>query len=550
MSKLHPVVTMSIFLALLFFSLTIFVEASGNTEREPNNSYSTATTINCNTEYTGSLSARYSSETDWYSFTITQPGYVELILNTEKQENNNTYWDISIRDKDNPDKDLWQEYVKGYETSTRSCKIGLEPGTYYFEIESANSWSNSIYSFVIEYHSSDFWEQEKNDKWSTANSIQLNCEYSGSLRMAYQSEQDWYAFTVTKPGYITLILNTEKQENNDTYWDVSIRDSDNPDKDLWQAYINGYEDQTNSCKIGLEPGTYYFEIESADNWSSDIYVFTIEYYESEYWELESNETWKSATQIKTMTEYYGSLRFPYQNEKDWFCFTLESARKVQLLLSTAQIDDSSTYWDISIRDKDNPDKELWRAKSSGNITTTQSGWLDLSAGTYYVEIESANRHSSETYTIFIDEYHECNGKWVMVREPTCIEEGQKGEVCIICGKRLKTEKISAYGHISENWTVVKEPTCTETGYRCANCDRCHKDVQEVIEMLSHAYGEWNVVSGNKVVPPIVKEQICSQCGHINSVKDWSCIWITILTGVAVVGALIGIINYIRAFKRR
>ena len=32
--------------------------------------------------------------------------------------------------------------------------------------------------------------------------------------------------------------------------------------------------------------------------------------------------------------------------------------------------------------------------------------------------------------------------------------------------------------------------------------------------------------------------------------DWSYVWVTIVAGVALIGILIGIINYIRAFKKR
>ena len=67
--------------------------------------------------------------------------------------------------------------------------------------------------------------------------------------------------------------------------------------------------------------------------------------------------------------------------------------------------------------------------------------------------------------------------------------------------------------------------------------------------LEHKYGEWIVVGGSKIIPPIVKEKTCELCGNTERFNDWSYIWVTILAGIAVVGILIGVINYIKGMKK-
>ena len=78
---------------------------------------------------------------------------------------------------------------------------------------------------------------------------------------------------------------------------------------------------------------------------------------------------------------------------------------------------------------------------------------------------------------------------------------------------------------------------------------CGDIEEQQIEQLTHEYGEWIVISGSKLIPPIVREKTCELCGNIETVKDWSNIWITILVGIALIGVTIGIINYIVSIKK-
>ena len=72
----------------------------------------------------------------------------------------------------------------------------------------------------------------------------------------------------------------------------------------------------------------------------------------------------------------------------------------------------------------------------------------------------------------------------------------------------------------------------------------------VVEQLSHKYGEIEIISGSKLIPPITKERTCELCGNIEHIKDWSYVWVTVVAGVAAIGVVIGLISYIRAFKRK
>ena len=100
-----------------------------------------------------------------------------------------------------------------------------------------------------------------------------------------------------------------------------------------------------------------------------------------------------------------------------------------------------------------------------------------------------------------------------------------------------------------NWETVKEPTCKVAGSEERTCSLCNHKEEKTIEKLEHRFGDWEVVSGNVVIPPIVKEQECELCGFTETVKDWGYVWVTVLAGITLLGLCFGVLAYIKAFRR-
>ena len=508
-------VALATLILISLFTLTVFAA----NEAEPNNSFSQATPINLNTEYTGFLSSSYKSEKDWYSFNIAEPGVISLSFSTEMQENNDDYWDISIRYGNNPDSEIWRTHVSGYTTQTESCKVGVSPGTYFVEIESGGEHTTSPYKMKVNYEASHSWEQEANGTWKTANPIELNKKYYGSLCKDYSDEKDWYSFTLSEPNVIALKLYTEKADSNSSYYDISIRDKDNPDSDLWQMWVNGYSTYTESCYLGLSAGTYYFEIEAGEEWTTNTYSFEIATADSNgVWEQEQNGTWRTATPVNLYEKNYGTLRAAYGSEQDWFSFVIPSEMTINLNFYNQYIDSSSSYWDVSVRDKDNPDTDLWQKHINGNQTNVISDDLTLSAGTYYVEIESANQWSTLPYYFVLSTKHSCGGDWSISQQPTCTETGKKEMYCNTCGKLLDSQVVQAEGHQNDSWTVEKAATCSAEGKRSAVCSVCGETTVEAIPMEQHTYGEWTITTEPQCHSEGERKAVCGVCGDVNEEK--------------------------------
>lgn len=139
--------------------------------------------------------------------------------------------------------------------------------------------------------------------------------------------------------------------------------------------------------------------------------------------------------------------------------------------------------------------------------------------------------------------------WKITTEATCHNKGESTRSCKDCGK-TETQQIGALTHQWGEWLVTKAATCHASGLNERFCTLCGDKEQQTIEQLTHDYSDYVIVSGNKLIPPIVREKTCNLCDDVQTYEDWSNVWITIVAGIAIVGVIIGLVNYVRAFKKR
>ena len=78
---------------------------------------------------------------------------------------------------------------------------------------------------------------------------------------------------------------------------------------------------------------------------------------------------------------------------------------------------------------------------------------------------------------------------------TCVDSGEKTDVCIYCGYEVKIADVEAHGHNMKETTVA--PTCTEEGYTGGKCYTCGHEEGETLAALGHSY-----VDG-----------VCTNCGE-------------------------------------
>ncbi len=431
----------------------------------------------------------------------------------------------------------------------KTSQIGLRAGIYYIKIKYEPYKHSAVtYTLRVNFTESDLTEYEPNSRVSKATPIQVNEEYMGAL--AGSDDVDWYQFSTPADGYIKVYFDHEVISSTDCYWKLYIFRDDGVsnvlDYDGYWCFAGNVNDEIS--QIGLPAGTYYIKIQYNPYRHSDIiYRMRIAYEETDKTELEPNSAPSKATEIGLNTDYAGAIAG--DNDADWYRFTLPSLAQVTLNFNHALIDSTSNYWNLYLYSSDGVTQ-----LSSYSVAGNNNGSFDvgeLEEGVYYAKITYCPYNSSDvTYTLNVSEKHDCVGTWVIRTEPTCTADGQREEICSICGTLMKTESVPAYGHTSSDWTVGKEATCTEGGYLFATCERCNEDVQENTDPKPHQYGVWGIISGSKLIPPIVKEQTCTQCGYVNTIKDWSYIWVPILAVAAVVLFFAAVVSLCRKAAAR
>jgi len=138
------------------------------------------------------------------------------------------------------------------------------------------------------------------------------------------------------------------------------------------------------------------------------------------------------------------------------------------------------------------------------------------------------------------EYYTSTGGW-----NDCIKEKKAflcewSEVCLI-GNELKVAH--SYETIS-----TTDPTCQKKGSTLGKCSRCEYEKETFVDVVECKYSAWQTVSGNKLIPPIVREKYCEYCGAVQKETDWSYIWLTIISGIGLVLSVFGFINYVKMVK--
>lgn len=124
------------------------------------------------------------------------------------------------------------------------------------------------------------------------------------------------------------------------------------------------------------------------------------------------------------------------------------------------------------------------------------------------------------YALSVSGIEKCNHGYDegVIVEPTCTTEGYTLHTCLACGKIMKDNFISAFGHTEGTWEVTKHPTCTEDGYKVMYCKVCDEEMDsETIE-----------AQGHDTETTMLNNPTCGEFG-IAQIKCKNCPYVEILT---------------------
>lgn len=246
------------------YKFTVTFTTDSAYESEDNNTMSTANAIDSGKTYYGQIDDN-KDKCDWYKLTMTQKGYFIVDMNQVDVEEN-TGWSADVRIY-NASSDLL--YESNRVKTMKSYKIACGPGIYYIKVE-FGGWvaPKGTYALKATTYPSANMEYEKNDTYTTANTIKTGIAYTGAFQHA--GDQDWYKFKLTSPGVVFLKFNRRSYalpEELGDGWKISIY------KGASATPIKTLETKdTATYKLNLEKGTYSVRVYTEAYFAKDVPV--------------------------------------------------------------------------------------------------------------------------------------------------------------------------------------------------------------------------------------------------------------------------------------
>lgn len=163
------------------------------------------------------------------------------------------------------------------------------------------------------------------------------------------------------------------------------------------------------------------------------------------------------------------------------------------------VDSNTDFTNVSIHCKG----DAVEAKAA---TCTEAGWKEVGVcevcGEHYSYPTDENAIPATGHTWSED--------YVVDKEATCTEAGEKSKHCTVCDAKEDVQEIPALGHdfVSK---VTKKATCTADGTLTYTCSRCNETKTETIKATGHKWSDWKRTTAATVFKPEVQARKCSAC---------------------------------------
>ncbi len=361
-------------------------------EREENGAIATANALSPNGSVMGSL--RTAGDQDYYAVTLTKPGAIRMDFTHPELDSTNTYWQVQLKDDQGNTLDHYN-YTGRCADDPAARFYGLPAGTYYIlvQVYSSSFYSTGIYNLkaTVRY---DSWEQEANNGWATANSLNLNQALQGNL--TYSSDVDYYQLTVTKNGFLTLHFQHDTVANSSSCWRIELQDEERNTMSTFFSRGNTPGDLT-AQGVGLAPGTYYVKVEDSSSHSNVEYILQAEFSSEGLWEREKNNVFGVANALPVNQTVYGGIM--RSTDLDYYTFTLEQPGYVQLHFRHPEILDTNNKWQVTLYDFQR--ESLYSFYVSGVRTDVTEEAIGLPAGQYYVLVQPYGTNNDSSWSNYI-----------------------------------------------------------------------------------------------------------------------------------------------------
>ena len=303
--------------------------------------------IELNRTYSEVISS--GSDEDYFKFTTTKRGYVQVTLEHNAADENDTGsgWDLYIQD-DEGKTILSKSYIG---TSWTSVALPYAVGTsFYIQIVPHGGYGAvaCVYDLTVTQTAADDWESELNETQAAANAIDVDKTYHGICLSG--SDKDYFKFTTTERGYfqVSLAHNAADRNSASGGWDIYVMDEDGGtitydtyiDKS-WHSIVLPYAQAGRTFYVQVVPHGGYGALYC-------VYDLTITQTAVSDWELDPNGKQTTATEIRMNQAYHGIL--VNGADEDYYKFTTTTRGYFQLSFVQNAADGNNTGggWDVYV----------------------------------------------------------------------------------------------------------------------------------------------------------------------------------------------------------
>ncbi len=251
------------------YQVTASFTASTVWEKEFNEDISTATPMNLNTTYNGSL--RNSDDVDYYRVTTIRDGVLDVTFTGEYINSTSNYYEIDLVDKRSNFITGW--ILSGQLDYFEFPRIGLGAGEYYLVVYVYKYLNTMPYTLTADFTATTAWEKELNTDVSTATPIDMYTPYHGTIANSNSISVDYYK--VENPYTDDLTVTFEHYESSSTSYYYSVALLDERQNVLKSANVTLKNNPVVLTVEDAAAGVYYVKVAYYKNLCTEPYTIVV-----------------------------------------------------------------------------------------------------------------------------------------------------------------------------------------------------------------------------------------------------------------------------------